>query len=120
MSFEKIGISQNHPLIKKLWKLSTILHTTPWDDKLLGLNLAQVDLMIKLYVEDHPELKLIPTQDIKDEKLPPQKWNAWNDVIRGPSQSLLIFRPGDFFKKYYNLNFEDYFSASSTTKESDS
>lgn len=110
MNFERVGINPNHPLIKKLWKLSSLLHTTPWDPKLLELNVAQIELMMKLYVEDHPELKLIPIQDIKEEKLPPQKWNSWNEVIRGPAQKLLIFRPGDFFKKYYNLDFEEYFS----------
>ncbi len=115
MNFERTGISPNHPLIKKLWKLASMLHTTPWDPKLLELNVAQIELMITLYVEDHPELKLIPIQDIKEGNLPPQKWNAWAEVIRGNAQKLLTFRPGDFFKKYYNLNFEEHFNASKDT-----
>lgn len=84
------------------------MRTTPWDERLLGLTIPQIDLMIKLYVEDHPtEMKIVPINDIKEGKLAPQIMEQWYSVIRGPEQINVILKPGPFFKKHYGVDYNE-------------
>lgn len=67
-----------------LWRVSQILHESPFSPAVLGLTQAQLEFILVNYAQDHPlELRFIP-QRLIEEKMAEQTANTgWANVLIG-------------------------------------
>lgn len=103
-NFERKGIETDSELAKKLWRVSQILKVNPFDKSVLGLNVAQMNFILRMYSADHPdEFKIIDPR-IAEEKGPTQVWVSWSDKFFGKTKLEFDQNPVLFLKNNYNIS----------------
>jgi hypothetical protein len=84
-----------------MWRLACLMSTTPWDDRILNLNPAQMDYMVAMYAKDHPDdVKLIDLNDVH----PIDIYKEWETKLSGEAKTEFNRNPNLFLKKYYGWN----------------